>query len=300
MTQSDGISRATVVGTGRTGPTVAAAFARAGVKVRVAGRSLEKAEAAAAEAGRLAGSEVAAVGLGAEAVTDADLVVETVLEDVAIKRDVLAQIEGWARPGTLLATNTSSLRLADLADGLTRTGDFLGMHFLHPADITPVVEVVRGPATSDAALGRGCAVAAQIGKRALVVQRDIAGFIWNRIQMAVLRECLHLLDAGVADVEALDAAVADGLAPRWVGGGPFLTADLGGVATFGRVAAQLFPALANDTTVSPTLSGRGEEDTFYAWDEATFAAFVHHRRALLAEQLQVVDGRRRHTPLPAS
>jgi len=295
------IASITIVGTGRTATGIAAACAAAGAQVRVAGRSAERAGRVADAAAALAGRHVASAGLGPAAFADADMVLETVVEDLATKRDVLGRVEAWATPVSILATNTSSLSLRELGARLARPEAFLGMHFLHPADLTAVVEVVRGPATSASAVARVCELAARMGKQPLVVQHDIPGFIWNRIQFAVLRECLHLLDEGIAGIEAIDAAVSDGLAPRWVGGGPFLTADLGGLGTFVRAAAQLFPTLASDREVPARLASReAHGDTFYAWDEASLARAVEFRRRLLADQRAHVEERRSLTPPAAA
>lgn len=86
---------------------------------------------------------------------------------------------------------------------------------------------------------------AALGKSPIRVERDVAGFVWNRLQFALLREAVALVESGVADVATVDAVVSDGLARRWRYGGPFVTAALGGAATFEKVAENLFPVLSN-------------------------------------------------------
>ena len=143
--------RAVVVGTGSMGPEIAAALATAGLDTSIAGRDAGRTDAAAALARSYAdGRAVAAVPVAPEMFTDADLVLETVVEDLATKHDLLARIEGWCRPETVIATNTSSLRIADIAAGLSRPGRFAGLHFLKPAHLTAVVELIPGPATDSA------------------------------------------------------------------------------------------------------------------------------------------------------
>lgn len=252
---------AVVAGTGSMGPEIAAALVAAGAAVRIAGRDPGRTAAAAARATALAGGEdVPAFPLAAGTFADAALVVETIVEDVDAKRALYASIERWAPEEAVLATNTSSLRIEDLSRDLTHPGRFAGLHFLKPAHLTGVVEVIPGPATGDATTARLLDLAERMQKTALVVRRDVPGFIWNRIQFAVLRECLHMLEEGVADAGDIDAAVADGLAPRWMAAGPLATADLGGLATFARICAGLFPHLANgaqapEAITAPAASG---------------------------------------------
>lgn len=245
---------AVVVGTGSMGPEIAAAFAGCGIETRLVGRDAEKAALGAERATTLAGgASIAAAPVGEEAFTGADLVLETISEDPATKRALYGAIEAWVTSDCVIATNTSSLRIADLSRDLAHPGRFAGLHFLKPAHLTAVVEVIPGEATHPDTTERLRALAAQMRKAPLLVRRDVPGFIWNRIQFAVLRECLHMLDQGVATAEDIDAAMSDGLAPRWTAAGPLATADLGGLATFSRICAELFPHLAADTEAPATI-----------------------------------------------
>ena len=133
-------------------PEIAAACAAAGMSVRIAGRSAERAEDARRRAEGL-GAHVEAAAIDAPAFAGADLVVETVVEDLEVKRALLARIEPWCPPEAVLATNTSSLRIADIAAPLARPERLAGLHFLKPAHLTAVVEVV--PGTGDVAGGGG-------------------------------------------------------------------------------------------------------------------------------------------------
>lgn len=240
------------------GPEIAAALADAGLPVTVAGRSAGRAAAAADRARGLAGPEAAGIGaapIGPDAVRPAALVVETIVEDAGEKAELLRAIDPWLAQGAVVATNTSSLRIADMAAALERPEGFAGLHFLKPAHLTAVVEVVPGPATAAATTDALVRLVDRMGRAPLVVRADVPGFIWNRIQFAVLRECLHMLETGVADADDIDAAVADGLAPRWMAAGPLATADLGGLRTFARVSAQLFPELSAGREVPAALTG---------------------------------------------
>ncbi len=276
-----------IIGTGRMAPGIAVACRHAGVDVRIAGRDGARAAAAAAEAG------VAPAPLARESFDGAALVIETIVEDLAVKRDLLARIERWTAPDTVVATNTSSLSIDALAEALGRPERFAGLHFLYPAEHTDVVEVIAGSRTAADARELLIALVKGMGKRPLVLRRDIPGFIWNRLQFAVLRECLHLLEEGVADAESIDAAVSDGLAPRWLAGGPLATADLGGLETFRSVAGQLFGVLSDAAVVPGRLDGARP---FYAWSDTSRGAVAALRADVLATGRELARRRREIAP----
>ena len=276
-------------------PEIAAALAVAGAPVVVAGRSLEGAEAAARRASALGAGAfpIAARALDRDAFAGAALVVETIAEDLALKREVLARVEAWCPPGAVLASNTSSLRIADIASALARPERFAGLHFLKPAHLTAVVELVPGPATEAAVVDELGALAGRMGKAPLVVRADVPGFIWNRIQFAVLRECLHMLEAGVADADDIDAAVSDGLAPRWMAAGPLATADLGGLAVFATISAQLFPHLAAGDRPPDALTERAAQGRPFAPWTAEGGEAVAELRARALAMGREISARRR-------
>lgn len=272
MTDSPGTESpplAVVVGTGAMAPEMAAACLEAGLRVRIAGRDPGRAEQARLRAVAFTGdgdAPVEAAGIDAATFAGASVVLETVVEDLATKRELLARVEDWCGPETVITTNTSSLTIADIASALARPGRFAGLHFLKPAHLTGVVEVIPGPETAPEVVDDLRDLAGRMGKRPLVVRADVPGFIWNRIQFAVLRECLHMLETGVASAEDIDAAVSDGLAPRWTAAGPLATADLGGLGTFTIVSRGLLPHLADTHEVSEELTRRRETgEPFAPW-----------------------------------
>jgi 3-hydroxybutyryl-CoA dehydrogenase len=288
------LKRVVVIGSGRMAPGIAAACASAGSVTTVVGRSPAQAKHAAKQAIALAGAPIHSLPLAAESLADAELAIETIAEDLVLKKELLGQVDGWLPTDALLATNTSSLSIGVLADAVARPGRFAGFHFLNPAHLTGVVEVVPGPATSQRTADRLARYARRMDKMPLVLRRDVPGFIWNRIQFAVLRECLYLLREGFADVESIDAAVSDGLAPRWTATGPLATADLGGLDTFRRAAAHLFPLLADDGDLHRGL----ERDRFYRWDPESERAFDNLRRDAITAAREVADRRRQSMPEP--
>jgi 3-hydroxybutyryl-CoA dehydrogenase len=294
-----GLERVTVVGSGRMAPGIAAACAAAGCEVLVAARDAAKAESAARLATEYSGKQIGSGPLAPEAVEEAEGVIETIVEDLDVKNALFRQIAAWVGPATVLATNTSSFPITSLAEPVEQPGRFAGFHFLNPAHETAVVEVIAGerprPETVDALadLGR------RMGKTPLVVHRDVKGFIWNRLQLAVLREALFLLDAGVADIASIDAAVSDGLAPRWVGSGPFATADLGGIQTWAVVASELFPVLSNETGVPESLRSRAESGGgFYRWSEKSESELGRLRAETLQAAIELIERRRAAMPDP--
>ncbi|MDX1660655.1 MAG: 3-hydroxyacyl-CoA dehydrogenase NAD-binding domain-containing protein [Gemmatimonadota bacterium] len=167
-----------------------------------------------------------------------DLVIEAVVEDLEIKREVLAEVEGEVSEETVLATNTSSLRVDDLAEALRRPGAFGGLHFFNPVEKMPLVEVVRGEATSADALATLHGFARDLGKTPVVV-RDAPGFWVNRLLMPYLNEAAHLYAEGVP-IERLDAALEEFGLPM----GPLALLDEIGLdvaAKVGRVLEKAFP-----------------------------------------------------------
>jgi 3-hydroxybutyryl-CoA dehydrogenase len=261
--------------------------------VRIAGRDPRRAAAAVARAAEIGAPGAQAAPIGPGAFADADLVLETVVEDADVKRGLLARIEPWCPDAAVITTNTSSLTIAGLAGALARPGRFAGFHFLKPAHLTGVVEVIPGPDTDAAVTERLRAVARAMGKAPLVVRRDAPGFIWNRIQFAVLRECLHMLEAGIASAEDIDAAVSDGLAPRWVAAGPLATADLGGLRTFALVSRGLFPHLAAETEVPAALADRARQGRPFApWTAAGGPAVAELRAEALRTGARIAARRR--------
>jgi 3-hydroxybutyryl-CoA dehydrogenase len=143
----------------------------------------------------------------------------------------------------------------------------------------PLVEVVSGPQSRPEAVELARAAVASCGKRPVLVQRDVPGFIWNRLQHALLREALWIVDNGVASPEAVDEVVRFGNARRWEHVGPFAAAALGGIGTWQRVAGELFPVLSNARDA-------GDLERALWADEAELAEIAAKRDAGLARDLR--------------
>jgi 3-hydroxybutyryl-CoA dehydrogenase len=240
-----------VVGAGTMGAGIARIFAEGGASVRLMARHRASLDSARE---RLGEAEVRLTTSLDEALADADLVVETIVEQAEPKRDVLVRAEALVSPEALLTTNTSSLPLAAFEGALLRPERFAGLHFLNPPELVEVVEIVGGERTAPETLDTLAGWMEGLGKAPVVVRRDVPGFVVNRLQYALLREAYSLVDSGVASFADVDRAVTYGLGARWAAIGPFETMDLAGLDVHAAVAANLWPELANTTEPSETIA----------------------------------------------
>jgi 3-hydroxybutyryl-CoA dehydrogenase len=182
-----------------------------------------------------------------------ELIVESLPEDLSIKVEVLGEL--CARhPDAILATNTSSISITALGEAAGVPERIVGTHYWNPPLLMPLVEVVAGDATPLRLRERVVALLSSIGKRPVILDHEVPGLLWNRLQLAVLRECLWLVEHGVAAPETIDQVMRDGLARRWRLTGPFETVGLGGAQTFDAIAANLFPVLS-DASAGASFAG---------------------------------------------
>lgn len=281
-----------VLGGGRMGAGIAHAFLLAGSDVVVVERDCEAADAAArrvreslARSLERAGSD----GIGGRSIDefasafstatdpaafmDADLVIEAVPEDRALKAEALARAERAMPAASALATNTSSISIDDLALGLQRPERFLGLHFFNPVPASALVEVVRGAATPDDLVDTARGWVDAIGKTAVVV-RDSPGFASSRLGVALGLEAIRMLEEGVASAEAIDAAMTLGYRHPV---GPLRTTDLVGLDVRLGIAEELAarlgerfepPALLRRMVAEGRL-GRKSGAGFYEWPESS-------------------------------
>jgi len=212
------------------------------------------------------------------AIERCDLVVESVPEDLGLKGEVLSPIAAHF-PEAVIASNTSSLSIGEIGTACGAPERTVGTHYWNPPLLMPLVEVVAGPESRPEAVEIARAAVASCGKRPVLVQRDVPGFIWNRLQHALLREALWIVDNGVASPEAVDEVVRFGNARRWEHVGPFAAAALGGIGTWQRVAGELFPVLSNAREAGNL------ERALWA-DEAELAEIAAKRDAELARDLR--------------
>lgn len=209
----------------------------------------------------------------AVAVADSAFVVEAVAEDLAVKQAVFAQLDRLTPPATVLGSNSSALSPDDLAAVVERPERVLVTHWFNPPTLLPLVEVVRARATSDAAVELVVGQLRALGKRPVVIPRYTVGFVANRLQHAMIRECLGLIDAGLISPADLDDVMRFSLAPRWAALGVFKIMDLGNAGLFATTCRTIFPHLSNADGPGPTLTAMAEAGRhgvttgqgFYAW-----------------------------------
>lgn len=194
-----------------------------------------------------------------EAVADADLVVEAVVEDADIKRTVFESIDEHAPSDAVLSTNTSGLSITDISEAVSDPDRVVGTHWFNPPYIVPLVEVVEGEHTSDTVAEATYDFLEETDKTPVRVRKDIKGFIGNRIQLAMVYEALSLLDRGVASAEEIDKAVKAGFGFRLPSLGIFEKVDQSGLEVHHEVEKYLMPELDRGTDPSPILEDLIEE-----------------------------------------
>lgn len=206
------------------------------------------------------------------------LIVESLPEDLGVKAEVLQPL-AKRYPEAIFATNTSSISIGELGQAAWVAQRIVGTHYWNPPLLMPLVEVLAGADTPKAVREIVVTLLRRIGKRPVVLEREAQGLLWNRLQLAVLREALWLVEKGIATPQTIDEVMRDGLARRWRLTGPFETVGLGGAATFDAIAANLFPSLSDAT------QGSGF-DPHVPHDRELLAALRKRRDEALAAELQ--------------
>ena len=176
---------------------------------------------------------------------DADLVNESIVENMDVKHEFWAKCSAIARPDALLTTDTSGLSITEIAKAVVKPERFGGMHWLNPTHLIPLMEIIQGDETSDETAALIKEVGEAIGKVPVISMKDVPGFIVNRMQFAMARECMHLVKEGIATVEDVDKSMKYGLGLRWAFIGPFYTQDFGGLDIHFHIAEYLFKDLSN-------------------------------------------------------
>lgn len=172
-----------------------------------------------------------------------DLAVESLPEDLELKADMLRTV-ALSSPGAILASNTSSFSITALGTAVGTPERVVGTHYLNPPLLMPPVEVIAGERTDPGVVDTMRTTLAALGKLPVAVERDVPGFVWNRLQFALVRECVWLVENGVASAETVDEVMRSGLARRWRYVGPFRLMALGGLDTWDRSGANILPTLS--------------------------------------------------------
>lgn len=191
--------------------------------------------------------------LSMEAAAAADFVIEAVFENKAVKQDVFRELDRLCQPHVILATNTSSIPVTELAQVTSRPDRVIGTHFFSPVPLMPLCEVVRGLATSDETLDTARSFVESLGKETIVVNRDLAGFALNRINVLSTIEAIRLVEAGVVNHEDVDKGMRLGFGRRM---GPFETMDLTGLDVSLAVMTTIFDETKDSRFWPPDLLRR--------------------------------------------
>jgi 3-hydroxybutyryl-CoA dehydrogenase len=282
-------SQAAIIGGGIMGGDIAIIFAAGGWKVHVMSPSQKTRDAVpgrvTAGVRKLGAAEANAANIKTYAALDAlpwediDLVVEAAVEDLPLKQMLFAQVETLARPDIPLTTNTSNFPIGEIGKSLKTRTRVAGLHFFMPAHLVPLVEVVSAESTDPRVAEELVALMKALGKAPIWVKKDVPGFVGNRIQHAMLREALYLINDGIVDAEGVDTAVRYGFGFRFIACGPILQKEMSGWDTNFLVSGALYPQLYDSKTPAPIVKamidkghlGMKTKRGFWEWDDAKIA-----------------------------
>jgi 3-hydroxybutyryl-CoA dehydrogenase len=250
-----------VIGTGTMAAGIAAGFMDAQYSVVILGRSLENANSCLAKGltlSQVSGSTKTHHQTGLIDVWDAwdncVWVIETVTENLAIKQAIFQSLDGRVPAGIPIGSNSSGFPISKIAEGLPTAVRMMGAHYFMPADIVPLVEIVMGEKTDPSLAEQVCALYRSIHKKPVLVKRDIPGFLANRIQHALMREALALVDAGIATPDDIDDAVRYSFGFRYAAVGPMTQKEISGWDGMANAAKEIYPSLSNIDAIPPSLA----------------------------------------------
>jgi 3-hydroxybutyryl-CoA dehydrogenase len=224
----------------------------------------------------------------------ADFVIESVAEDLNIKQEVYGKMDKLCPPHAIFATDTSGLSPTAIAESIQRKDKFVVAHFWNPAHLLPLVEVVPGKYTSQETVDITMKLMELIGKKPIPLLREAPGFIGNRLQFALLREAMFIVESGIATKEAVDATVRYSMGRRLGVTGPLESADLGGLDIFYNISKYMMRDLCDSHDVSPLIKepvdrgalGAKTGAGFYNWTPDELVRLRKMREKVLIEWLQ--------------
>jgi 5-formyl-3-hydroxy-2-methylpyridine 4-carboxylic acid 5-dehydrogenase len=275
MTAAD-ISNVVIIGAGTMGPGIAATFARHGYATTLCdidAKQLDRARAglelvfATLQRGGFASDAQVEAARGrltlvqapASALEAADFVLENVPERLEQKRAIFVELCATVRGQAIIASDTSGIPISALQAGMRHPERIVGMHWSNPPHLVPVIEVVRGKETATSTVHSTIALVESLQMLPAIVERDVPGFVENRILYAILREALHLLDENVASAEDIDRIVKWGIGYKLGVIGPLRLLDMAGLDIYTAVAGYLNASLCNDPGISKTVAGKVAE-----------------------------------------
>ncbi len=209
----------------------------------------------------------------AEATLDAQLVIEAIPEDLELKQKVFQDLDQLCPPQTILATNTSVISITEIAAKARNRGRILGTHFWNPPYMIPLVEVIKGKETSEEAVETTCHILKNAGKHPVKVMKDVPGFIGNRLQHALWREAISIVENGIADAASVDEVIKEGFGIRLPVLGPLENADMVGLDLTLAIHDYILKYLNSSPSPSPLLREKVERGElgfktgqgFYTW-----------------------------------
>ena len=227
-----------------------------------------------------------------------ELMVECASEELDVKQVIFQALDRMAPAHVALTSNSSGHPISAIGAGCSTQSRMLGLHFFMPAHLVPAVEVIRSEHTDEAVAQRVSDVMRAVRKRPVQVKRDVPGFLANRIQHAMMREAIALVDEGFASAEDVDTAVRYGFGFRYIAAGPLLQKDLAGIDIHCAAAATIYPHLHNNTEPSPLMSNLvangdygvkgASRKGFYEWDEASIAREQQRYQVALGKAMQIL------------
>jgi 3-hydroxybutyryl-CoA dehydrogenase len=260
------MDRIVIIGTGTMAAGIGAGFIDAGIEPVFLGRSVAKAEQSLADAHQLAiglaGGAVRTPVAGVAGLIESwndwrgvVWVIETVAENFELKQALFADLDRRVPAGIPIGSNSSGFPISRIAQGLATRSRMVNAHYFMPAHLVPLVEVALGE-DSDPAVGEAvCAMYRRAGKKPVLVRKDIPGFLANRIQHALMREALSLIDEGIATPADVDTAVRYSFGFRYAACGPMMQKEISGWDSMARAAAEIYPSLSNTHVLSDCVSG---------------------------------------------
>ena len=309
--QANRFQRAVVIGTGMMGPGIAVTLAAGGLRVTILSRKQETARAGLwkaldqlallaehglvpEEAASRAREALAATADFDASIREADLVVESAPEDMEFKKQLFARMDSLAAPEAVLASNTSGLSITEIASACRRPERVLTTHFWNPPHLMPLVEVVKGARTSAEVAAAVVDLLRRCGKTPVLVKKDTPGQLGNRLQMALVREAVHIVESGIADPEDVDLAAKTGFGLRLPVYGILEHQDMVGLDLGSRVLDYVTRDLSNVRGLPPLVREkleRGELGVktgkgFYDWSKQDAEALKQRRDRFVLEFLK--------------
>ena len=262
-----------VIGVGTMGPGIAATLSRGGLDMvlyDLSAEQLRKAEADMPSLQKVLDEIKVAASSGkisyesdlARAVCEADFVIEAVPERLELKQRVFAELDRLARPAAILASNTSGIPITRLQEAVARKSRVVGMHWSNPPHVIPMVEVIAGEHTDPGVVERTRRLVADCGLIAVLVDKEVPGFVHNRLLYAVLREAVSLVEKGVVSPEELDKCFKWGLGLKLAVIGPMELLDVAGLDIYAAVAGYLNADLDNSARVPDYIAEKVQAKRF--------------------------------------